>query len=405
MNEFTMQEAVEKLESVFLNILYLKPEDRLVTPNINHLTDINTALNTIFVDCNCTDVLYTVNTDKQFFGVKVNPIMNASDALTIVATDERIRFSKYQVELDSKLFEVDLSAEEIAAILIFEISSMIGNYEIIDRVRELIDVYMLTNDDVVHIRDSANYAQLIIYALKDSIYKLSSVLFKEDPEDILTNSFIQATDLQDAIISGQQKINSSSYGIGDGLRTPNTAVLKWMFIVYKDMSHNSTIVKDTLKEAREFAASKLDMMEIDKTIACVDRINMETFTEGTIINVLEANNMHSVCEISLFKSLKANGLRGIENDLYEAAVRIKNLETEEDAMYTLRFINNRIGILEDYIYNTPDIPESEKRHWLEVAQRYRDLRVAITKKKIWSKKSYGLYFDYNQKFDDEEDEY
>ena len=41
-------EKLEKLESVFLNILYLKPEERLITPTVNHLTDIKNILNEIF---------------------------------------------------------------------------------------------------------------------------------------------------------------------------------------------------------------------------------------------------------------------------------------------------------------------------------------------------------------------
>ena len=65
-------------------------------------------------------------------------------------------------------------------------------------------------------------------------------------------------------------------------------------------------------------------------------------------------------------------------------------------MYALRGINTRINILTDYIYNTPGLSESERKHWEGVIQMYQELRIKLTKKNIINKKSYGLYFDYSQ---------
>ena len=114
MNEFILEENVDKLKSAILNLIYLKPEERLVTPNIINLDDIKECLNCIFVENSCTDVLFTNNTDKPFFGIHVNPLMSSTDAITIIATDEKVKLNKYQIEFDSKLFTLDLSAEEIA---------------------------------------------------------------------------------------------------------------------------------------------------------------------------------------------------------------------------------------------------------------------------------------------------
>lgn len=408
MNEFSLKEIVEKLESIFVNILYLKPEERLVNPNLYHLSDIKSSLNNIFPDAECTDVLYTNNIDKQFFGVKINPVMSAQDAIFVLTTDERFKFTKYQLELDSKLFDIDMTADEIVAIILFEISSMIDNYEITDQVRSLIDLYVLSNDDIISIRDSVNYTQLIIYALKDTYYKASSIMFKEDLEEITCNRLIQTLENEDSLISGQNKIISSSYGVGDTVRSPKVIILQWMFMVYKDMDHNSNIIKDTLNDAKDFTGSRLDKMEIDKTLVAIDRISTQAFTEsGSINKVLESKAMYSVCEVSLFKSLKQNGLRGIENDLYEYTIRIKNCETEEDAMYILRCINTRLSIIEDYLYNTPDLSETERKHWEEVATAYRELRIQMSKKKIWNKQRYGLFMDYNylDSLDNNNDEY
>ena len=97
--------------------------------------------------------------------------------------------------------------------------------------------------------------------------------------------------------------------------------------------------------------------------------------------------------------MKQNGLRSIEDGLYEFAMRMKNCDTEEDAMYILRGINTRLNVLEDYIYNTPELTDRERKKWQAVANQYRELRVQLTKKKIWKKNSYGLFFDYNQTFE------
>lgn len=396
MNEFVLNELIDKLESVFLNIIYLKPEERLVAPNISHLSDIKSLLNEIFKESSCTDVMYTVNNDKQFFGIKVNPLMSANDALTILTSDEKVKFDKYQIELDSKLFDLELSGAEITATLLHEISAMINSYEVVDQVRALIDLYLLSEDDVIYIRDSANYSQLIIYALKDTLYKVSSIMFKEEPEEITANSMVQIANLGDSLLSAQQKILSSSYGLGESVRTPKTIILRWMFMIYRDMKHNSNIVKETLKDAKDFTASRLDKNEIDKTLAAVDRINTQTLIESSRIDkVLESKGLYTVAEISLFKTLKTNGLRGIEDALYEYALRIKNCETEEDALFILRGINTRLSILEDYLYNTPDLSDSERKHWELVASKYRELREQLSKKKIVNKKQYGLFIDYN----------
>jgi predicted RNA-binding protein len=220
-------------------------------------------------------------------------------------------------------------------------------------------------------------------------------MFKEDPEEIIANKMIQEADLSDSALSAQEKIISSSYGIGDSVREPKTIILQWMFMVYQDMKHNSVIVKDTLKDAKDFTGSRLMKIEIDKTIQAIDNISTQTVLEDCPIGkAFERKGLISLSEISLFKSLKSNGLKSIEDALYEYTIRAKNCDTEEDAMFIIRSINTRLNILEDYIYNTPELSETDRKHWESVAQKYRQLREVVVKKKI-SKKQYGLFFDYS----------
>ena len=46
---------------------------------------------------------------------------------------------------------------------------MMDSFDVIEQVRVLIDLYVLSDDDVISIRDSVNYSQLIIYALKETL--------------------------------------------------------------------------------------------------------------------------------------------------------------------------------------------------------------------------------------------
>ena len=396
MNIEYLAEKVEKLESVFVNILYLKPEDRVVAPNMSNLADLRTIINSIFDENKCLDVLYTLNTDKQFFGIRINPAMSASDATVILSTDEKVRLVNYQIEFDSKLFDIGLTGEELVAITIYEIASMMDNTEIFDNLRALIDCNVVTNDDVISIRDSVNYAQLIIFAIKDTMYKLSSMIFKDEPEDLLTNPATAASETGESLLSAREKIISSISGLGDTFRTPKPVILEWMFLMYRDMKINSGIISDTLNDAKAFTASRLEIAEIDKTLDAVNRIDNSIIESKNIDlnHFFEKKHLSSLNEISLFKSLKKNGLRGIENELYEYTMRVKNCTDADDAYLVMRGINNRLGVLEDYIYSE-QLSDSDRRHWEEVAQAYRDLRVVLSKKKLEGKQ-YGLFFDYNK---------
>lgn len=395
MNIELLAEKIEKLESVFLNILYLKPEDRIITPDMSILEDLKAAINNVFDDNHCINVLYTNNTDKQFFGIRINPNMSPSDAAVILTTDEKVKLNKYQIEFDSKLFDIGLNETELAAVTVYEISSMMDDYDIFDKIRLEVDKIMLKNEDVVRIRESVNYAQLVIFAIKDTLFKLSSLLFVENPDDLTMNTSIQACNLESYVVSARQKIDSSMQGLGESLRSPSAVILNWMFTMYRNMNIYSGVVKNTLKDSRDFTASRLEISEIEKTLTSIDRIEGNVLEESVSLNeFFEQKNVSSLNEFSLFKSLKRNGLRGIENDLYELALKVKNCTEPTEAYGIMRSINTRLGILEDYLA-TEAMNDNERKHWEYVCNQYRELRIALSKKKF-KDRMYGLFIDYDK---------
>jgi hypothetical protein len=390
-----LTQNIRRLESAFNSILYMKDEDRIINPSLNQIQDLKDAINNVFTNNKCMDVIYTLNTDKQLFGIRISPIITPSDAVIILNTDEKIRLVKYSIEFDSKLVEIGLDSAELTALTIYEILTMMDNSDIFDQVRALIDYQLLTNDDIINIRDSVNYAQLVIFAIKDTMYKLSNIIFKDDMDGILSNEILASNEnLVESLSLAKDKIDSSVNGIGDSLRTSKPVILEWLFTMAHNLKNNSRIIKSTLEEARNFTASKLEINEINNTVQAIDRINATIdIGEASLNKFLDNKNLSPVNEISIFKSLKKNGLRGIENELYEYSIRVKNCDNADDAYLIIRGINNRLGILEDYIYNEP-LKDQERKHWEAVAQAYRDLRTALSKKKF-NDKQYGLFFDYN----------
>lgn len=395
MNIEMLPEKVERLESVFNNILYMKPEDRIIRPNMNTMAELRDAINNIFTDNSCTDVLYTHNTDKQFFGIRVVPAMSASDALVILTTDSQIMLNKYAVEFDSKLFDIGLDESELTALVIYEISAMMDNPQIFEDLRGYVDYNLISNDDIVSIRGSVNAAQLVIFAIKDTMYKIASILYKTNDE-VAANTAILAIDGGvENLLTAKEKIVNSIIGFsGEGLRSPSPKVLDWMFVMYRDIKLNSRSIRDTLNDAKVFTGSKLELNEIDKCIAALNKIDNYIVDESIdLIKFLDRNNIAAVNEASLFKSLKKNGLRGIENDLYEYRMRAKNVTDPDEAHMIMRSINSRIGILDDYLMNE-DISEHDAKHWQEVANDYRELRAELAKKKL-NLKQWGVFINYD----------
>lgn len=394
-----VNDYVERLKSVFLNIEYSRPEDGLIKPSFTMLNDLKDAINQLFPRNSCLEVLYTYNVDKPFFGIRVDPTMSPEDATIILSSEDELRLKKYKIEFDSKLFDIDISDEEIAALTIYEISSMMDSSEIFDNIRQLIDFHLVSMDDVIKIRDSVNYAQLIIFAIKDTMYKLSSCLFVTDETDLISNPSIQACGLDKDIISVKNKIVDSVYGTGETMRPRKLTILQWMFDMYKNMQINSVVIVDAMKEAKLYTASRLEIENIDKVLTAVDRIDMSVVQEAgvsydcSLNTFFEKANLSKLNEASLFKNIKRNGLRAIEDDLYEYTMKVKNCVTAEDAYSILRGINSRLGIVEDYLYQE-NLNEKEKAHWEMVADAYRNLRINLSKKKF-KEKSWGVFIDYN----------
>ena len=352
----------------------------------DRLDEICRSLNVIFEGkAECKKVIYTTNINKLPFGIFIDPKIGNYDLMKILFENDHKSpsINEYSVEIDSKLFMEGLTPEDITKMILHDVEIMISE-EVMDKLKSLIDIYVTDTLDSINIKESLNANSILIYAIKDTLNKLSSSLYGN-------YDFIFATD---EIIDKISKADYTNISIFDNF--PKVIILQWAFMVYTDIKTNYSLIKNTLEDAKEVTGSKFVRDIIDKTLAGISRSSYDLLDESMdLCKFIDQKNI-PLSEASIFKSLKTSGLRAIENDYYEYAILVKSASDENEAMFALRGINTRINILTDYIYNTPNISDTERRHLEGVVQMYQDLRIRLTKKNILNKKSYGLWFDYSK---------
>lgn len=345
------------------------------------LTDV---INKIIDDKTCINTIITFNNDKLLFGVYVNPTLVDTDLNKIIFSPEPVELTRYSLEIDTKLFDL-LTAPEIAAYIIEDITTTMSPVTI-RNVRALMETIMTDQDLSINVRQSVNFSQLLIFGIKDTIRKVSSLLYKPSDEDGV-NEYASEFDYAGAMPYIAEKIHTNIKDTTNIDLNPKLSVLSWVLSTYNDPEMSYEIMLDTLNDAMATTGSKTEIDEIKKTITALERAVNETLVEATIQQMHEG--------MSIFKNLKMNGLRSIEDDLYEYKIRVKTCETEDDAMYILHQISTRINILEDYLYNTQDLSDSEIKRWTNVIVAYKNLRYELGKKPVVDKKRYGIYVDYD----------
>ena len=407
MDEMDYALLIDRLDSVLFNIMLNSTQ----TSSPAYLSKFNKdklieTLNLLFNDIRCKDVLITNNTDKLFFGIIVDPQLFPSTVCRILLDDntDPINYTDYKLEIDSRVFDCELTPRELSALLIGEICSIMLEPTVLEDFKSIVGLYLMSTNRDLDIRSSVSY--LVTFAMKDTLRKIGSLYLRSNcPDEVnnygllrdVTATKMEQLSLDEPLLIALDKINSNLSDSIRGVIDPKVIILQWVFTVYSDTYTNYNLILDTLKEAKESTGSVLIKNTIDSAINNINSgVAKEPCAESCSINDFFVKNHVSVLnEVSLFKSLKSRGLRAVEDTLYELTVRIKNCSTEEDAMYILRMINSRVGLLEDYIYNTPDLSEMELAHWQEVLAEYRILREELAKKKIWDKKKYGIFIDYN----------
>jgi hypothetical protein len=243
------------------------------------------------------------------------------------------------------------------------------------------DVLMANQEDNIDLKNSINYSNILIYGIKYTMRKLTSLLQYNDEEEKL---WPRLADIRANIRNAVPQIMSDQ-------TQPDLSLLQWCLLVYKNLDIEYKDAINVLTNAKAVTGSELDIAEIDKIIKSLKRAASEIITESSVFQCVQKDTVsrdivkeqYLAEKFSFFKNLKKNGLRNIEDDLYEYRVRVKNCTEQEDAIYILRRINASLAILDDYLMNE-NITDYERQHWQEVADLYRALRIEIGSKRFAS---------------------
>lgn len=361
------------------------------------LNAVKTSLDLIFrPDATCVNFIYTVNTDKLPFACVVMPTLKGVDVNEFFITGTDMQLNEYMVELDSKIFDYGLTNEEVAQVMLFNIFHMVKDFAPMRNVRMAIDDFFVRSANNLIIKDSIQYKEILKLGLVDALVNVSSCLSL--PSDVLSDPFLENLGL-DNFYKALDKLYKEIPGCENEVsRAPKLNMLEWCLRLYCDVEKERIPALHVLEKAKTLTASTLYITKFNNTINALNRIDTDMVVNESVQMFFNEAKRKG----GLLASLKYNGLRDIENDLYEFQIRAKNAETESEVMYALKQINARLAILDDYIRENSDDPDIDR--WIAVKMQYIDIRDILAKKRL-HKRNYGVFVDYDalDRMDDNED--
>lgn len=351
-------------------------------------------LNKAFPDFECKEVIYTDNFDKNFFGIFVCPVMESltlTDKLMAGLSScgttefEPFKANAYTLEIDGKLIRnFNLTYSQIIALIFQEICAMNSSDPYV-RLRNAIDNYICLNNAHINTETIKSWNEIFNMVAKITLHNITSLFTRFEFLPFDNMSDVVRDELYNEF-SEAWKILSSS-GKMETVNT-NTVLLSWYFQHYEDFD-NSRDVEFLFRSAMKFESSATIKKLIKISLLSLTQyfVNGERRYFNDVIN-------ESSRKKGLIYQMKRNGLKSIEEDLFEYNMRLRNVETQDDAILLMRQINSRMSILEEYL-EEEDMDEKDRARWETCYKKYLELREALSKKTVYNKKMYGLFVDYN----------
>lgn len=362
------------MERVASNFDFSTIEKLMFNMEDNHsssdLSKLKNELNRFFIKARCKEILYTMNTDKLFFGMRVYPVFDGNKAVEILGDNKTTPFEEYYIELDSKLFDpmLGLNKREKTAILLHEVGHIVYDTATIDEVRTQIDMYFAKSGDHVDLNASKGYRELIGYALKDSIVKAGSLFSKLGNTEMVADTFVVSCGYGPDLESAMRKIVTSSTYLSKNV-DDRFITLSWVLRLRNEFSIRRIPAVKTLNKAKQLTASKLEQREIVYAANILNRSDLG-INEGFIDDIKARFSKK-------FNDFKIKGIRAMKNDIYELNVRLRTAESAEDLMFIIRQVNTDVTILQDYL--TEDLTDEERRSVLDVLDELYDIRQRAAK--------------------------
>lgn len=370
--------------SEFLNTFTDMKQRHTATPS--DLKVLKDELNKFFKDSTCKEVLYTNNTDKMFFGMKIIAMIDADDIYDYLVEDEPVRIGKYIIEIDSHLLNpvLDLTERELLAMLLHEVGHMVGDATPVENARRELNSYLAANKDHIRIAQSIHYKEFLAYGLKDYLSKQQSMFYISDSSEILADEFAMSYGFSNDLSHAYSKITSNNTKLYENSEVSKFAVFAWTLNLYNNLKTRRVGALHTLARAKQLTGSRLEKLELDNVMRRIKRIDDDI--------LVEASSIHSKLREKL-KKHRLNNMRTIDSTMYELSMQIRNVEDEDDALYLMRQLNNNIAIIDEY-KNSPDCDNQEVQKWNNLMDKFIQLRDKLSSTVVYKNKTYGIFVQY-----------
>ena len=352
--------------------------------DLSDLNNIKKELNKFFKDSKCTNVYYTENTDKMFFGMRIGADIDADNIYDYLTGNDNVRIGSYMIELDSKLFNplLELTPEELTAITLHEVGHMVNDTTPMVNARNYLTSYLADNRETLSMSDSIHYKEILAYGLKDFLAKDRSIFYTTDEDEILADEFVRGCGYSEYLDRAMKKIAKNHPKLYVDSDISKFTVFAWTLRIYSGLRFRRVGALKTLAKAKQLTASKIEKIEMENVARRINRIDDDALLESVADKVK-----------AKMRKMRYESMRSLEDDYYELNMRIRNVEDEDDALYLMRQINTRLGIIEDYL-NSEDLDEKEKKRWFDTIDKFRNLREKLSKSIVYKTKTYGIYVNY-----------
>ena len=349
-------------------------------------------LNMFFRDVKCEGVLYTNNTDLDFFGVYVQPVLKEKDIYPLLISDYTTTIEKYYVELDSKLFNplLGLTNREILAIILHDIGSMINSSGPIDRAVKEIDLYLDTTNDVLRTTDNVNYVAILTFGVKDLLHKLTSIFTADLTSNVAIDDFIMSCGFINELNSAISKLKKFGYLNMFSEGGSPSAIIAWTIRIYNDIKGQRIRTIRLLRKAASYTPVRLVKREMNHMITALSRIDDSSILESVFDDVKMKYQ-------SMTKKFSMSSIKDIEEDYYDYAVTLQNVNDEDDALLLLHRINSRMSVIDGILNDdNPQISDRERKAFADLYERYNKLRNDVVAKKVYKRNYRRIYVNYGE---------
>lgn len=371
-------DILAEIGEINLSVINLKAKPG----NKVELNKIKDCLNKIFPDSKCVDVMYTVNTDKMFFGIVTLPILSPNEILNIMTSDEDSKITTYKVELDSKLFcdTIDLSVDEITALIVHEVARLVNDYYPINNARYLIDKTVLDYGITLKMSEYVPYIEIIGYGIKEAARRSVSIF----ENNYLVPYYLDETyELTDSLRRAITKLENKG-NLWDTEVDNKSIIIKWVVRLYTDILKYRIMSLHTLEKGIELTGSVLVVNEMKNMVKKLHRIDDYSLMQeaSSIINFF---NDSKKANLSALDRFKANGIKNYYDDFYEIQFEVNNMDNDRGtAVALLHKINSRMSVIDDYISTEPELNLQTKKRLADLYYKYDELRGNIASQKLKS---------------------